>query len=141
VYPFVPPGLIDETLVRDLRRLFEAAPAFDFTLDRTDRFPAAGVLYLAPQPRGSFVRLIDEVVSRYPEHPPYGGVHDEVIPHLTVARVRDVGGDPGVLDEVDRVIVDGLPIAARVAEVWLMAGDGRWETMERFPVGQEATAR
>jgi 2'-5' RNA ligase len=141
VFPFVPPERIDEEITRGLRRMLEATPAFDFSLVRTARFPDAGVLYLVPEPRESFVRLIDRVVSRYPEHPPYGGIHDEVVPHLTVVRVQDAGGDPGVLDEVDRAIVDGLPIAARVRELWLMAGDGRWETMERFPVGREATAR
>jgi 2'-5' RNA ligase len=141
VFPFVPPERVDEEVANDLRRMLGAVPAFDFSLVRTARFPDAGVLYLVPEPREPFVRLIDAVTSRYPEHQPYEGVHAEIIPHLTVVRVRDAGDDPGVLDEVDRAIVDGLPIAARVGELWLMAGDGRWETMERFPVGREATGR
>lgn len=118
--PFVPPEQIDEDAIRELVARY---PAFDFSLDRIQRFED-GVTWLRPEPTAPFVDLTEAVWQRWPEHPPYEGEHDIVIPHLTVS-----------LDPIDLQI--SLPIAARAREVLLLEEqeeNGRWVTRQRFPL-------
>ena len=130
IFPFVPAEEIGEELVAELRDLFADQPAFAFTLARVGRF--ADVAWLAPDPSDPFRRLTDLIFSRYPEYPPYEGLHEEVIPHLTVAM-----GDAALQDEVDAALSPHLPMAAHAGEVTLLAEDesGHWSESERFPLG------
>ena len=43
-----------------------------------------GTVYLAPSPAAPFRQLTHELFRRFPEHPPYGGAFDDVVPHLSV---------------------------------------------------------
>lgn len=55
-----------------------------------------GVVYLAPKPAALFIAFTQAVVERWPEHQPYGGAYEEIIPHLTVAYRRPCRADwPG----------------------------------------------
>ena len=51
------------------------------------RFP--GLVWLEPEPAEPFAALTAAVAARWPDHPPYGGVFDTVIPHLTVVESED----------------------------------------------------
>ena len=84
LYPFAPTERVDKELLDGLRQLFARRPAFSFRLPRVARFPA--VAWLAPEPAEPFKALIELVAAEYPDYPPYEGIHDEVIPHLTVAE-------------------------------------------------------
>jgi 2'-5' RNA ligase len=140
LFPFVPPDRLDADVESRLRSLFEGLEPFGFRLAKAARFPG-GVLYLAPEPAQSFVGLIAAVHAAWPEHPPYGGQFEQVIPHLTVADCQEPGAceDPGaVMDEVERAIVGEVPIEARADEVWLMTGNDRWSLRARFPLGGAA---
>jgi 2'-5' RNA ligase len=130
IFPFIPAEEIGEGLVAELRELFADQPAFEFTLARVGRF--ADVAWLAPDPSDPFRRLTDLIFSRHPEYPPYEGLHEEVIPHLTVAV-----GDAALQDEVDAALSPHLPMAAYAGEVTLLAEDesGHWSVSERFPLG------
>jgi 2'-5' RNA ligase len=130
IFPFVPAEEIGEELVEELRELFAAQPAFSFTLAGVARF--ADVAWLAPDPSDPFRRLTDLIFSRHPDYPPYEGIHEEVIPHLSVGR-----GDGAFQDEVDAALSPHLPIAAHAAEVTLIVEDesGHWSESERFPLG------
>jgi 2'-5' RNA ligase len=125
--PFVPVDEIDEALLAELRGLFAAQPAFEFSLPRVAHWPE--LAWLAPEPSEPFKRLTALIVERYPDYPPYGGIHDEVIPHLTVAEA-----DAAVQDEVEAALTPYLPITARADEVTLIVEDkaGRWQPAERF---------
>jgi hypothetical protein len=46
------------------------------------------VTYLAPRPAQPFVDLIAAVTARWPEYPPYEGIHETVVPHLTLGHGR-----------------------------------------------------
>lgn len=133
LYPFVPASEIDDTLLADLEALFARFPAFDLVLGETRRFP--GVLYLAPESPAPFVALTEAVVGSYPGFPPYGGVFDEVVPHLTAAE-----GDVHTLGRAEAEIRPRLPITAPVREVVLLEEVepemARWATRARFPLGQ-----
>lgn len=130
LYPFVPAEKIDERLHVELRELFATHPGFSFSLPRVARFPE--VAWLAPEPAEPFKRLVELIASQYPDYPPYEGIYDEVIPHLTVAE-----GGAELQDEVDAALTPHLPIEATVHEVALFVEDGneRWHRAERFRLG------
>ena len=86
IFPFVPAQEIGGQLIAELRELFAAQQAFSFTLARVGRFPE--VAWLAPEPDEPFRRLTGLLASRYPDYPPYEGIHDDVVPHLTVGHGR-----------------------------------------------------
>jgi 2'-5' RNA ligase len=130
IFPFVPAEEIGEELIAELRELFAAQTAFSFTLARVGRF--ADVAWLAPDPSDPFRRLTELIFSRHPDYPPYEGLHEEVLPHLTVAM-----GDAALQDEVEAALAPHLPIAAHAGEVTLIVEDesGHWSESERFPLG------
>jgi len=129
LYPFAPTERVDDELLGGLTRLFASQPAFSFRLPRVARFPA--VAWLSPEPAEPFKALIELVAATYPDYPPYEGIHDEVIPHLTVAE-----GGVELQDEVEAALSPYLPIEAHAGSVSLLAEDAkeRWHRAERFPL-------
>jgi len=129
LYPFAPTERVDEQLLGELGELFAAHRAFEFALPRVARFPE--VAWLAPEPDQPFRALIASIAARFPDYPPYEGVHDEVIPHLTVAE-----GDVELQDRVEAALSRHLPIAARADDVAFLheGDDGLWREAHRFPL-------
>jgi len=122
LYPFAPPEEIDETA---LTVLFDGFPAFDFELDRVERFED-GPIWLHPEPSAPFSDLTAAVHQRWPAYAPYEGEHDEVIPHLTVSE-----------EPIDLAVP--LPIVCRATEVALWEEDeatGRWAERAIFALAQ-----
>jgi 2'-5' RNA ligase len=120
LFPFLDSADLDEAAIADLISQF---PAFDFELDRVEQFPD-GTTWLRPTPSSPFVDLTAAVSQRWPECPPYEGLHDEVIPHLTI-------GDTALDVQFE------LPIAARAREVMLIEEDepsGRWTARLHLPL-------
>lgn len=130
LYPFVPPAELTTDVDDAVRGALAGFDAFDFTLTRVRRFDD-GVLYLAPEPSGAFIELTTAITRRWPQHPPYGGAFDPIVPHLTVALAE---GAP--VDALVPELHAGLPITTRAEEVCLMVGreEGIWEVRERFPL-------
>jgi 2'-5' RNA ligase len=107
--------------------------AFDVRLATFRYFDAEdAVLYLAPEPSDPFVRMIDALVEAFPAYPPYGGAHQEHVPHVTVAQ-----GDRATLEPLEREIAPRLPLVARAETAWLFQRDAdeRWYPRERLPLG------
>ena len=118
--PFLDTAELDEAAIADLISGF---PAFDFELDRVERFPDGGT-WLRPVPSRPFVDLTAAVWQRWPECPPYEGAFDEVIPHLTLSRTP-----------IDVELQ--LPIVARAREITLLEEDepsGRWTARLHLPL-------
>ena len=133
LYPFVPADELDERMLDELRELFAGTSPFDVCLARVERWPQE-IVYLAPEPARPFAALTEELMLRYPDNPPYGGIHDEVIPHLTVGRFD---GDPDAAEIAVAELAAVLPIRARVGEARLLAQgvDGRWRPHTVFVLG------
>lgn len=132
-YPFQPSGVDQPGFEGGLQTLFSAFPAFEMRLARVERFP--DVLYLAPQPVRPFQDLIQHVADRYPESPPYGGVFDQVIPHLTVADVKDPAELDPIAERFLRAAHNVLPLRMHVDTVWLMDNrTGRWSKKIPLPL-------
>jgi len=130
LYPFVERDRLDAAAEAGIATAIErsgVAP-FEVRFERSARFP--DVLYLAPTPAEPFLLLTGALVDAFPEHPPYGGAFDTVVPHLTVAD------DPAAdLDVIDASLRSGLPIVAPVREVSLMAHAATgWTPLMRFPL-------
>ena len=135
LYPFLPPTEVDDRVVDRLRAVFAAVTAFDCTFDRC-RWFGDDVLWLAPDRDREFRELTTRVVERFPGYLPYGGEHDDVVPHLTVGESRRAA--PQDLELAESDIGGKLPITAHIDHGLLMAGSDRpasWRTVATLPLG------
>lgn len=133
LYPFVPPDQVDDKVVANIREVVGRFEAFEFSLTKVDQFDTE-VLFVRPDPADRFVALTAAFTARWPEYPPYEGVHDEVIPHLTVAHT----GKGASFDAIRARVRSELPIHTRVDSVDLMFGSlepDSWHTVEVFHLG------
>ena len=136
IYPFVPPGLIDDAVISALAAAVGSVPAFDATFVRV-RWFGQDVLWLAPEPPSPFTALTAAVCRAFPGWPPYGGAYDDTVPHLTVGNDHPIG----VLEAAARAIEPDLPFMARITSAWLMQGSerrGSWRTVAELPLGLPA---
>ncbi|MCX5192590.1 2'-5' RNA ligase family protein [Streptomyces sp. NBC_00249] len=121
LFPFLDEELLDPEVHAALAEVLGARPAFDLRFTHCGRFP--GVLHLAPEPDTRLRELTAAVFARWPQTPPYGGMFEDVVPHLTVAQSED----GSLLAEIESDVAAHLPLTARVTSVDLMVHDGtRW---------------
>jgi 2'-5' RNA ligase len=130
--PFVPADDLNSEVEERLARILGAVQPFDATFARTARFP--DVLYLEPEPSERFAELTGAIAAEWPEHPPYEGAHEVVIPHLTVAE----GDAEELLERIASDVEPKLPLRTHVREAQLYAedDDGRWHEHSRLPLGR-----
>lgn len=135
LYPFRLPQVIDGALEAELRDLFAGVAPIPLTLAGICAFP--NVIYLAPEPAQPFRDLIATLAARYPDTPPYGGAHPDVVPHLTVAHSDNAVELFSVLEGFVAARADRLPVTCLLREAHLSEQDehGRWQTRLRLPFG------
>jgi hypothetical protein len=111
-----------------LAEVLDSTPAFEVEFRELRRFTEVPTLYLAPEPAKPFLQLVEALVARLPDWPPYGGLHDTIVPHLTVTQ------GPAE-DEAEEEVAQALPLRGRAREALLLAevAAGRFEPAERFP--------
>jgi 2'-5' RNA ligase len=134
LYPFRPVALLAPEDHDRLDDVFGGAPAFTLVLSRCAWFGEA-VLYLAPEDPAPLRALTGSVARAFPEHPPYDGALEEVVPHLTVGHDHP----REVLEAAEREVVRGLPVTQHVGEVSLWRGPpllrtatSRWRRVRRW---------
>lgn len=132
LYPFVPQRSLDESARESLRSLSASFQAWAYRLRAMRRWP--DVLYLEPVPSEPFRQLTRALVAQFPAYPPYGGLHPDPTPHLTIGHAP-----PEALDaleaEVHQAIGDRLPLPAKAGAVALMGLEaGRWRQIQDFPL-------
>jgi len=71
-------------------------------------------------------------VRAFPAYPPFGGLHDRIVPHLTVAQ-----GDDHILQRAEAELHAGLrvhgPVAASCRQLCLLQNTGeRWSEWHRL---------
>jgi 2'-5' RNA ligase len=141
LYPFVDPAAVDEYLVATLAAAVRSVAAFDCRFARTAWF-GDDVVYLEPEPAQPFRDLTAAVWAAFPQHPPYGGAYEDVVPHLTVGERRLA--DVAALQAAERDVQQGLPAATRIEEVLLIAGTAApasWRVLHRLPLGAGSPVR
>jgi 2'-5' RNA ligase len=135
LFPFVDPAAIDAAVLERAGRAVGRVPAFRVGFREVTSFDPGpesdGVVWLAPEPAVPFVALTESLVQAFPGYLPYGGIHDEVVPHLTLANV-DV--DVPALEAAAR---PHLPFRRRASTAVLLVEDdgGRWRAVRRLPLG------
>jgi 2'-5' RNA ligase len=136
LFPFVPPEMIEPDVVSRLEALCARGEPFDYRFAQTAWF-GDEVLWLAPDDPQPFRALTEAVHEAFPAHPPFGGLFEEVIPHLTIGY----GPDRTVLRAAEESVAARLPIRGRATEVVLLTqgtAGGRWTRWAAFPLGAPA---
>jgi 2'-5' RNA ligase len=128
LYPFAPPG----ELVEEARAFFAGQPPFDFALTRIAAWP--DVVYAVPEPDQQLRACMRKLFALFPQWPPYGGIHEDVIPHATLAEEVDAAA---VRDEIERRVAPHLPHRCQARDVSLLEeiAPDSWRERERFPLG------
>lgn len=131
LYPWVPAPATDAQVER-LRAALRGAAPFEVSFRQVGRFP--GILWLAPEPRDTVLRLMHAVAAAFPETPAYGGQFTHPEPHLTVAK-----GSAAALDSVQaevQALLDrtgGLKVPVRGAVVASQDAAGFWHVTHDLP--------
>jgi hypothetical protein len=127
IAPFAPAPVLP-SLLPALDAIVTSWHAAPFTLRRVRRWPS--IVWLDPEPSAPFAAMTEALVARFPDYPPYEGLHDEVIPHVTVATCEE----EDVLDELSAGLEHALPIACAGDTVQLLqrGNDLRWHERIRW---------
>jgi 2'-5' RNA ligase len=129
LYPFAEDEAVGP-LLPELAGVFERFAPFEASFAEVRRWPET--LYLEPDPADAFIALTEALVAAFPDYPPYGGIHDEVVPHLTVAH-----GDAAGFDELAARLRPALPVRVRVERAWLMVDSpAGWQRHTPFPLNR-----
>jgi hypothetical protein len=123
--PFVRPLVGADVLDRLTGALSGIGP-FECEFARVEWF-GDDVVWLAPEPDRPFRDMTEAVWRAFPDHPPYGGRFDDVVPHLTVGHL-----DLPAMREAAAALAVCLPVTARVDRVQVMAGTdsaASWRTV------------
>jgi 2'-5' RNA ligase len=134
LFPFLPPDRLDDDVLATVAGVVGSVPAFDVALARVAWF-GDRVVWLAPEPAAPFRALTIALWHRFPEAPPYGGEHTDLVPHLTIGHDALRERLAAAAEEV----AAHLPIAARVEAVRLIARGGvtePWRTVRELPLGR-----
>jgi 2'-5' RNA ligase len=118
-------------LVDEASAFFAEQAPFEFELTRVATWP--DVVYLVPEPDEELLALMKALFVRFPQWPPYEGIHAEVIPHATLGEEIDAAA---VGDEIERRVAPHLPHRCQARDVALLEefGPGRWRERDRFPL-------
>ena len=134
LFPFVPVAELGRAIHSRVAAVAGRVRAFDAQLARAATFE--GHVWLAPVPRARFVRLMRRVYAAFPLLPPYGGLHPDPEPHLTVGRAASAPALAAVAAAAERELVPALPLSFRVDALALLAEevDGTWSSADSFPL-------
>ena len=129
LFPFKSPEENNLEVIGKLRAFFSEVKSFSFSLVRINTFP--DVVYLEPEPRDKFVKLTEGIVKIFPENPPFEGMFEEIVPHLTIGnKLQNL---ESARLEISQDIISKLPIKSLATEAWLMESkDGEWSIREKF---------
>jgi len=130
LFPFMAADEITSDILRQAQAALNEVPSFEFSLAGVGRFPLTA--YLCPAPSEPFVALTAALTDRFPAFPPYGGAHEGVVPHLTVAHGDHSTAAAIAVDLENRLRVMG-PVHTRCDAVTLLENSsGRWREMHVF---------
>ena len=134
LFPFRAPDEIDEATFETVSEVTRSASPFAVAFKEPASWP--GVVWLRPEPDDGFRALTEAMAAAFPDCPPYEGVYDDIVPHLTVGQNLDEHQQAEAFQEM----TDGLrakPIELTVREVALYASDpaGEWTRQHVWSMG------
>ena len=134
--PFVDGDLLTVEALNQLQDLLSRWEPFDcrFETVRTFQGPPRRA-WLAPEPAAPFIEMTRAIMTAYSGLTPYGGEHDEIVPHVSVSKERD----PDPFDRSVREMGSDLPIVVRMSTFSVYElRDGRWILRTDRPLGVAA---
>lgn len=127
----------DQTVDSRLRRVARRFMPLALKAQSVGAFLGEGLdtIYLVLCVHPELQNMMDMVFAEFPEHPPYAGKHDEIIPHVTLAQVNRAKA-PNVqalaekaLEELGGTVwLDGTSLA------WITHDQQGWRTAT-YPLG------
>ncbi len=130
--PFMDPAQLTSEVLARAQQALRRHQAFSFLLGKVGRFPET--TYLAPEPAAPFIAMTRSLVDAFPGFLPYGGEHQGVVPHLTVAHGHAEAATTVADALLSRLLASG-PVSAHCAEAVLLGNStGRWEELHAFPL-------
>lgn len=135
LYPFVAAAELDAPALDRATALARAWVAFDGQLVSVGHFD--DVVWLAPEPRDRFVRLLSETWDRFPQLPPYGRRDLPPRPHVTIAAADDGAATEALAELAAAELGGSLPSRFRADAATILAEDvdGTWAAAHRLPFG------
>ena len=135
LFPFVPASAIAAADLERAAATIRRTPAFDLEVREARTFDPGptgeGVVWLAPEPALPFIELTNALAAAFPAYPPYGGIHDTVIPHVTLANVNVDTRALLAASQPDLPFRRRIDVAALLVE----DGAGRWRIERELPLG------
>jgi 2'-5' RNA ligase len=132
LYPFAPHDELTDAVLEAARSFFATREPFDLELTRLAQWPL--VVYAVPEPDALLREWMQALFALFPQWPPYGGEHADVVPHATLGEDVDA---PRVFPEIERRVGALLPTRYRIETASLLEefAPDRWRERERFPLG------
>jgi hypothetical protein len=125
--PFMSPERIMAQTLHEAASALKTVRPFSFALSKVARWPET--TYLVPEPATPFVQLTRALAKAFPDYPPYGGRHPEVVPHLTVADRSAIRADEAE-SELRAILARSGPVASACKAVDLFENSsGIWRFM------------
>lgn len=136
LYPFAPAAEVDRALPRLEAVLARHAPLV-VELTGVEVWP--GTVFADVASSTPLLVLLEDVLSTFPEHPPYGGAHHHVHPHVTLAIPAE-GEEAAVAERARSLLGDALPTSVGVDGIALIEErePERWRVREILPLGAAA---
>jgi 2'-5' RNA ligase len=134
--PFAQREELSDELLEEVRSFFAAQPPFDFTLTRIAMWPRD--VYAVPEPDDAFRSCMTALHTLFPQWPPYGGIHADVVPHATLGEDLDA---ESVYPDIELRARPHLPASYRADTATLLEEHepDRWRVRESFRLrGQRA---
>jgi len=134
LFPFVPVERLDEPALARARGVLARHEPFAFALAGVRTFEEH--VWLAPEPAEPFRALTRALHAEFPEHPPYGGVFEQTVPHATMAHV-DEHEVEAVAAAIAVRVEPFLPAPLRADAVTVLREDApeEWREYLRLPLG------
>ena len=133
--PFMTPKLITRDIIQRAENVFSSFHPFTFVLKDIGRWPETTFLFTYPS--HCFTDMTNAISEEFPDYPPYAGMYDEIVPHLTIADENADNAD--IAERRLRTILDHHgPIESKCTVVDLIENSsGAWKTMHTFSLADE----
>lgn len=131
LFPFLPSDALTEDVRSTLARIAGGRRRFVARFEHAGR--PDGRVWILPGDQRPFLDLTAAVAACWPDYPPYEGIHDELIAHLTLVE----SADDGARDAAWLAATDAGGFEAAVDEVTVITEDaaGGWHLRWSLPLG------
>ena len=132
LFPFAPRSELTGGVLAKTRAFFADRRPLEFELTRVAMWPQD--VYAVPEPDDDLRECMYALHALFSQWPPYGGIHDTVVPHATLGEDLDAST---VYEDIDRRIRAHLPWRYRADAATLLEeyAPDRWRELERIPFG------